>query len=177
VPGTASIFLVFLKIGAFALGGVYSMLSFFERELVDRRGWLDRDAFAEGVAVGQMTPGPPIINTGVFIGYRLGGLPGAVAAAAGLVIPGFFIILAFGWLYIRYHEVPALDPVLKGIGAAVVGFLLSVVYRLAGGLIKDKAGVLLAAASFLLLFFVKANPIALIAVSGLAGYMLYGRGR
>ncbi|HKN19364.1 MAG TPA: chromate transporter, partial [Dissulfurispiraceae bacterium] len=58
------IFFVFLKIGTFSFGGVYSMLALFEKELVERRKWLTHDECVEAVAIGQMTPGPPIVNTG-----------------------------------------------------------------------------------------------------------------
>ena len=80
------IFLVFLKIGTFSFGGVYSMIAFFERELVDKRKWITHDEFMESFAIGQMTPGPPIVNTGICIGYKLRRLGGALI---GHLRPGF----------------------------------------------------------------------------------------
>jgi hypothetical protein len=74
------IFLAFLKIGTFSFGGVYSMIAFFERELVDKRKWITPEEFVESFAIGQMTPGPPIVNTGICIGYKLRKLWGALAA-------------------------------------------------------------------------------------------------
>jgi hypothetical protein len=78
-----NVFFVFLKIGTFAFGGVYSMLALFEKELVEKHKWITREEFVESVALGQMTPGPPIINTGICIGYKLKKIKGALATTAG----------------------------------------------------------------------------------------------
>jgi chromate transporter len=176
-PTLRHIFMVFLKMGAFAFGGVYSMLSFFQREIVDRHKWLTQEEFTEGVAIGQMTPGPPIINTGIFVGYRLKGPKGALAATLGQILPGFVLVIALGYLYMKYKETPMLGPVLRGIGAAVVGLLLSVIYKMSTQVIKGRAPLLFAVAAFSLMHFLGVNPIALIALSGAAGYVLYGRPR
>ncbi|HEX9861334.1 MAG TPA: chromate transporter [Nitrospirota bacterium] len=174
VPSVRHIFLVFLKIGALAFGGVYSMLAFFQRELVDKRGWLAEDEFAEAVSIGQVTPGPPIINTGIFIAYRLRGVKGALAATAGLVLPGFFIVLGLGFVYLRFKGVAVAGPALKSVGAAVVGLLLSVVYKMARSLVRGRTDMLFAVSAFGLFAFIKLNPIALIALSGFFGYVVYG---
>ncbi len=175
MPTLKNVFLVFLKMGAFAFGGVYSMLSFFQRELVDRRSWLSQEEFTEGVAIGQMTPGPPIINTGIFVGYRLGGARGALAATAGQVLPGFLLVVLLAFLYTEFRSVPLLTSTLKGIGAAVVGLLASVVLKMGRQVVDGRKGALLALAGFVLLYFAKANPILLIAGSGMVGYLLYRR--
>ena len=175
MPSLKDIFVVFLKMGTFAIGGVYSMLTFFQREIVEKRGWLTLDEFAEGVAVGQITPGPPIVNTGVFIGYKLRGPKGALAATAGQVLPGFFIVLALAYVYRRFRDTPAFAAILKGIGAAVVGLIVSVIYRMARQLVRNRAAALLAGSGFILLYFLEVNPIFLIALAGGAGYLFYGR--
>jgi chromate transporter len=167
------IFFVFLKIGTFALGGVYSMLSFFQREVVTKRRWLTEDEFSEGVAVGQITPGPPIVNTGIYIGYRLRGLKGAVVTVIALVLPGLLVILGLGWLYLHYGNTGTLRPVLKGLGAAVVGLLLSVVFRMGRQLLKNAASVIFALAAFVFLLFFKTNPILLILAAGLIGQLAF----
>src|SRR5512143_3987628 len=105
-PSLKALFLVFHKMGTFAVGGVYSMLTFFQKELVERRGWLTQEEFAEGVTIGQMTPGPPIVNTGIYVGYRLRGPYGAAVATLGLIIPGLALVLTLGYIYIMYKEAP-----------------------------------------------------------------------
>ncbi len=177
MPTLRSLFLVFLKMGTFAFGGVYSMLSFFQRELVDRRRWLSEEEFAEGVAIGQMTPGPPIVNTGIFIGYRLRGVRGALIATAGQVLPGFLLVLVLAFFYTRYKSVPLLEGALKGLGAAVVSLLASVVLKMGKQVVDGWQPASFAVGGFALLYFARANPILLIAASGLLGVLLYGRTR
>lgn len=175
MPTYKQIFMVFLKMGAFAFGGVYAMLALFQRELVDKRKWLQQDEFAEGVAIGQMTPGPPIINTGIYVGYHLKGSKGALAATAGQVLPGFVLVLVLAYVYKEFKDLHWFSMVLKGIGAAVVGLLASVVFKMGKKIVRGRAAVFFAAGGFILLHFLNANPIALIALSGATGYLLYGR--
>jgi len=176
-PSLASIFLAFAKMGAFAFGGVYSMLSFFERELVERRRWLTAEELAEGVAIGQLTPGPPVVNTGVFVGYRLRGFRGAVVATVGQVLPGFLLVLALAVLYDRFRSSPLLAGALRGVGAAVAGLLASVVLRMGRRVVDGRWAGLIAAAGFVLLAFARASPLLLLPAAGLAGYLLHGRSR
>lgn len=171
---TKNILKVFLKIGAFAFGGVYSMLAFFERELVEKRKWLNHEDFAESVVIGQMTPGAPIINTGIFIGYRLKKLKGALATVAGQVLPSFIIVLALSYLYIRYREIALLKAVLKGIGAAVAALIASVVYSMSKKLLKDRISIVTAVVAFICLAIFKLNPIGLIVAAGLVGLITSG---
>ncbi len=164
---------VFLKIGTFAFGGVYSMLTFFERELVERRKWLNHEEFAESVVMGQLTPGAPIVNTGIFIGYTLKKLRGALATVAGQVLPSFILVLVLSFLYVKYKEIALLKAILKGVGAAVVGLIASVVYSMGKKLLKEYKGIVIAAAAFLCLAVFKLNPIGLIVVAGIAGLILF----
>jgi chromate transporter len=169
---------VFLKIGTFAFGGVYSMLAFFERELVQKRKWLSHEDFAESVVMGQLTPGAPVINTGIFIGYRLKRLKGALATVAGQVLPSFVLVLVLSYLYVRYKEIALLKAVLKGVGAAVVGLITSVVCSMSRKLLTEYKGILIAIVAFLCLAIFKLNPIGLIVTAGLAGLLMSrGEGR
>jgi len=174
-PSLRQLFLLFLKMGALAFGGVYSMLTFFQRELVEKRRWLDHDAFAEGVAIGQITPGPPIVNTGIYIGYRLKGLRGALATTAGQVLPGLLMVILLAYGYAQWKTIPLLTAVLKGVGAAVVGLLASMVVKMGRTQTRTAAAAAFAVAGFLLLHFLKVNPIVLILLAGTAGWFLYGR--
>lgn len=174
-PSLKEIFLVFLKMGSFAFGGVYSMLAFFERELVQKRKWLSQEDFAESVVIGQLTPGPPIINSGIFIGYRLKKLKGVIATVVGQIIPSFILILIIAYLYIAYNDIPLIRSILKGIGAAVVGLISSVVYNMSKNFLKDYKSIFFAVATFLCLGLFKINPIILIVVFAIAGLTVYPR--
>ena len=168
-----NILFVFLKIGTFAFGGVYSMLAFFERELVQKRKWISQEEFAESIVIGQLTPGAPIVNTGIFIGYRLKRLKGALATVVVQILPSFVIVMVLSYLYIRYKEIALLKAVLKGIGAAVVGLIASVVYSMIGKLLKEYKGILIAIVAFLCLAVFKLNPIGLIVAAGIAGLLMF----
>jgi len=169
-PTPLRILVLFARFGTLGIGGVYSMLTLFERDLVTGRGWLTHDEFAEAVGIGHMSPGPPIINTGIFIAYRLCGGWGALAAIAGLVVPGFAIVLVLGFFYLEYRDNKYAVSVLTAVGASVCGLLLSVVYRLSRSVVKSRFDFILAALGFGLIVFVKLNPIAILAGAGAAGY-------
>src|SRR3989304_6496713 len=95
-----NIFMVFLKIGTFAFGGVYSMLTFFEKELVEKHKWITHEEYIESVALGQMTPGPPIVNAGICIGYKLKKIKGALIAIIGQAFPGTVLGIVVAIFYI-----------------------------------------------------------------------------
>ena len=95
------IFWKFLKIGSISFGGVYSMLAFFERDLVDKGKWLTHEEFIESVAIGQMTPGPPIVNTGICIGYKLKKIKGALATTIGQSFTGTTLAILLAILYVH----------------------------------------------------------------------------
>jgi chromate transporter len=170
------IFFLFLKIGTFAFGGAYSMLSFFERELVERRKWLTHEEYLESVAIGQMTPGPPIVNTGICIGYKLKRVRGALATTLGQAFTGTVLAIVLAMFYVKAGDSALLRSVMKGVGASVVGLLLSVIYRMSAKTLTDLKTRLFALAAFVALAVFKLNPIGLIIAAGIAGLIVY-RGR
>jgi chromate transporter len=170
-----NIFLVFLKIGTFSFGGVYSMLTFFEREFVEKQKWLTHDEYIESVAIGQMTPGPPIVNTGICIGYKLKKIKGALITTVGQAFTGTVLAILLAIFYIKTKGNVLLISIMKGVGAAVVGLLLSIVYKMARKTIKDYKTALFALAAFFALAVFKLNPIGLILASGILGLVVYMR--
>ncbi|MGO9014117.1 MAG: chromate transporter [Dissulfurispiraceae bacterium] len=169
------IFLAFLKIGAFSFGGVYSMLAFFEKELVEKRKWLTQDEFIEAVAIGQMTPGPPIVNTGICVGYKLKKIKGALTATVGQSFPGTVLAIMLAIFYLKAKDNNLLHSITKGVGAAVLGLLLSIIYKMAVKTIKDYKSAIFALSSFFALALFRLNPIGLILASGILGLAVYGR--
>ena len=89
-----TLFLTFLKIGAFTFGGGYAMIPLIQREIVLRRRWITDDDILEITAIAESTPGPIAVNSATFVGYRVGGLPGAALSTVGVVLPSFVIITA-----------------------------------------------------------------------------------
>ena len=94
-----TIFASFFKIGLFTFGGGYAMLPLIEQELIAKRGWIEHKEFLDLLTLAQSVPGPIAINTSVFVGYKMRGLKGAVAALLGSVLPSFVIILAIALMF------------------------------------------------------------------------------
>lgn len=149
------------------------MLAFFEKELVEKHKWITREEFIESVALGQMTPGPPIINTGICIGYKLKKIKGALITTAGQTFTGTVLAVLLAIFYIKTKGNVLIGSIMKGIGAAVVGLLLSIVYKMAKNTIRDYKAFIFALAAFFALGVLKLNPIGLILGSGLAGFIVY----
>lgn len=119
-----SIFLVFLKMGAFSFGG--GLTGWVYQEVVTLRGWMAEDEFMSGLALCQVLPGTNITNISVFVGMRLRGMLGAIVAVFALLLAPFLAVIALGVLYGYVAGVPWLDPALDGISAAAIGLLLLV---------------------------------------------------
>ena len=87
VKTLAAVFTTFLKIGAFTFGGGYAMIPLIQKEAVERRQWITDSDVLDVIAIAESTPGPIAINAATFVGYRVGGLPGALCATLGVVLP------------------------------------------------------------------------------------------
>jgi chromate transporter len=131
-PSLATLFLSFLTIGSTSFGG--GLLGWIRRELVERRGWIDDQQFLVHYGLSQMVPGATNVNLSVIIGAQLRGVPGAIAAVAGLLLAPLAILLAFGTFYFAAHGGSGgrlLNGALVGAGAAAIGFNLATGLRLA----------------------------------------------
>ena len=183
-----TLFLTFLKIGAFTFGGGYAMLPLI-REEVAAHGWLTEQALIDFVGVSESTPGPFAINIATFVGSRVGGIFGAVCATGGVVLPSFVIILIVAKAFEKFRDsklvrgcMAGLKPAVVGlIGAALVSLALTVFFP--GGLtvtvFTDVAFWMSAVICVLcaVLAFKKVHPIAVIGIAaaiGLAGGYLFG---
>lgn len=125
------LFWTYLKIGTFTIGGGYVMLSLIEREIVDRKGWIDREEYLNMIALAQAAPGLIAVNSAIFIGWRIGGWRGVIATVFGAVLPSFLIILAIAMLFQDYKDYPAVEAVFKGIRPAVVALIAAPLVRMA----------------------------------------------
>ena len=127
----AEIFLTFARIGASGFGGVNFWL---RRILIQEKGWVTDEEYLEGLAVGQILPGPNVYNLSFMLGYRFCGLRGGFAAVAGLVGAPLVFMVALGLLYQRYASVPMLERALTGMTAVAAGLLLANVVGIASAL-------------------------------------------
>ena len=121
-----TIFASFFKIGLFTFGGGYAMLPLIEQELIAKRGWIEHKEFLDLLTLA--------INTSVFVGYKMRGLKGAVAALLGSVLPSFVIILAIALMFADIRHNPVVDAAFKGMRPAVVALIVVPVFSLARGM-------------------------------------------
>lgn len=176
----AQLFLAFLQIGAFSFGGGYAAMPLIQAQVINRYGWLTVSEFSDLVTIAEMTPGPIAINSATFVGSQIAGIPGALAATAGCILPSCLFVTALAWLYQRYRRLSLLQGILKALRPAVVamiftaGLTILVPAFFAGGHISFHAGqlrvrpVLYFAAALFLLRQKKLNPIQVMVGCGAA---------
>ena len=162
-----TIFLSFFKIGLFTFGGGYAMLPLIERELITKRKWIEQKEFLDLLTLAQSVPGPIAVNTSVFVGYKVRGFGGAVAALLGCVLPSFAIILAIALFFSDIRQNPVIDAAFKGMRPAVVALIIGPVISLARGMHWTMFGVIAVAA--LAVWGLGLSPIWVLVTAALLG--------
>jgi chromate transporter len=162
------LFWTYLKIGTFTIGGGYVMLSMIEREIVDKKGWIDREEFMNMIALAQAAPGLIAVNSAIFIGWRIGGWRGVIATVLGAVLPSFFIILAIAMLFQDYKKYPADEAVFIGIRPAVVALMGAPLCNMAVSAKITWATSIIPIAGALLIWLGGLSPVWIILVTALA---------
>ena len=156
------LFYTYLKIGTFTLGGGYAMLPLIQREVVDRKHWIDEEEFLNMIALAQAAPGLIAVNSAIFIGWRIGGWKGVCGAVLGAVLPSFCIILAIATVFSDWKELPAVEAAFKGIRPAVVALIAAPVFKLAKTALnsysKSKIPLLISLAAALAIWLLNINP-------------------
>jgi chromate transporter len=148
VPTLSELFLGFLAIALTGFGGV---LPWARIVLVDKRGWLSSEQFADDLALSQFLPGPNIMNLSILIGARFHGPLGALVCALGLLGAPVVLMIVCGAFYSRYSDVVWLRGALAGLGAAAAGLLISLAAKLAAPLLRGRQ---IPALAFALIVFV-----------------------
>lgn len=119
------LFYSFFKIGLFTFGGGYAMIPIIQREMIDRRHWIEEKEFFDLLTLAQSAPGPIALNTAVFVGYKLYGYWGAIVSLLGVVIPSFSIILFVAIFFSQIRENAIVDAAFKGMRPVVVALMLA----------------------------------------------------
>ena len=168
------LFWTYLKIGTFTLGGGYAMLPLIQREVVDRRGWIDEEEFLNMIALAQAAPGLIAVNSAIFIGWRIGGWRGVCGAVLGAVLPSFLIILAIAMVFSEWKELPAVEAAFKGVRPAVVALIAAPLFKMAKAALKIKNStlkiqnylpLLVSLAAALLIWLGGVNPVWVILIT------------
>ena len=174
-----TLFSTFFKIGAFTIGGGYAMLPLIQREVAEKRGWIEEKDMLDIVAIAESTPGPIAINTATFVGTRSAGFWGAFAATFGTVLPSFLIIST---LSVVLASLLAFQPVafaFNGIRAGVIALIVKAFWGMAKQCPKNMFSLILAIVAFGLVMFSDINIVFIIiggAMIGIVSAMLSKKG-
>ncbi|MGA8735089.1 MAG: chromate efflux transporter [Terriglobales bacterium] len=164
----AALFLVFLKIGAILFGGGYVLVALIRSNLVAHSGWISERQLLDAIAMGQVTPGP-LSTTATFIGYLLGGIPGAAVATVAIFLPAFFLVAISGPLVPRLRHSPLAGAVLDGVNVAALALIAVVAWQLFRAAVVDWTTLILAALSFVLLIRYRVNSVWLVLGGAVVG--------
>ena len=176
------LFLVFFLIGAFTFGGGYAMIAMIQQQVVSR-GWMETEMVIDFVAIAESTPGPIAVNMATFVGSQMGGVPGAVCATLGVVLPSFIVILIVARCYQAFRKSKWVQGVMQGLKPAVVGLIGAALLTVAAAVFLP-GGQLLPAGSLVLWIVVgavlfllsrkykKMHPIVIICICALIGVLV-----
>jgi len=167
-----NIFLYFAKAGMFVFGSGLAVVPFLYGGVVQGHHWLNEHQFVDAVAVAMITPGPVVITV-AFIGYLVAGVAGATAAALGIFLPVYLVVIFLAPSYKRWAKNPQLNAFVKGVTAAATGAIAGAVIVLARRSVYDLPTLLICLVSFGVLFRWKLPEPILIACSAVAGLMLH----
>ena len=174
--------LAFMQVGAFSIGGGYAAMPLIKSITVDTHAWLTATEFADLVTIAEMTPGPIALNAATFVGMRMAGLPGALAATFGCVLPSLIIVSILSWLYARFRSGRGMQTILGTLRPVVVALIASAAVTLiqVACTASDGAfslpGCLLMIAAFAILRWKKCSPILVMALCGIGGVLLHAVG-
>ncbi|OYX03362.1 MAG: chromate transporter [Caulobacter vibrioides] len=175
-PALAEALPVWLKVGVLGFGGPAGQIALLHREVVETRGWIDDDTFARALSFCMLLPGPEAQQLATWLGWRLHGIRGGLAAGLLFVLPGLAVILGLSALYVVYGRSAWAGPVLLGLKAAVVALVVQALARIGRRTLKDRAGVAVAIGAFgLMAFTVLPFPLMVLA-AGAVGWILGGKG-
>jgi chromate transporter len=167
-PSVYRIGLFFLKVGAVLYGGGYVLLAFLEQGLVRQHAWLTHQQLLDSVAIGQFTPGP-VLSTATFIGYILGGFPGAAVATVAIFLPSFFYVALLAPVLFRLRQSAWMAAFLDSVNVCAVALMGGVTFRLAGDALRGWPSWLIAAVSLAVLLRWKMNSAWVVLGGGISG--------
>lgn len=175
----------FFQIGLFSIGGGYAAMPLIQHQVVDLHPWLTMTQFADIMTIAEMTPGPIAINSATFVGIQVAGIPGAIIATIGCVLPSCAIVMTLAYIYYRFRGLTMVQGVLAGVHPAVIAMIASagislIILSFYGQrtLPTDLSSInYISIFIFGLGLFIlrkwKVNPIYVMAGAGIAGVLLY----
>ena len=171
-PSTLSVFWDFLRIGSVLYGSGYVLISYLNSDLVSKFHWLGSSQMLDAISVGQFTPGP-VFTTATFIGFVLGGVPGALVATLGIFLPSFFFVPASAkWLALAKESATA-KAFLASVQASSLGLMAAALFSIGRTSLLDVWTILIASISWVVLMKTKVNSAWLVAIGAVIGLAIY----
>ena len=172
------LFLTMFKIGLFTFGGGYAMIAIIERELVERKKWIEHDEFMDIIAIAESSPGPIAINSATYVGYKRGGVLGSFFSTLGVVLPSFIIIFIISLFFDQFLSLTYVNYAFRGIQACVIFLIASAGIKMVKHLKANFFNIFLMSATVILmtaftLFSVNFSTIFYILIGGGLGVFLY----
>ena len=115
------LFFSFLQVGLFSFGGGYAAMPLIQGQVVTMHQWLSMSEFTDLITISQMTPGPIAVNSATFVGIKIAGIPGALAATFGCILPSCILVTLLAKLYLKYREMAMLQGILRPAVVAMIG--------------------------------------------------------
>lgn len=169
----------FIQIGLFSIGGGYAAMPLIQHQACEVHNWLSMEEFGDILTISEMTPGPITINSATFVGIQMAGIPGAICATIGCIIPSSIIVTILAFIYYRFKGLNSVQSVLKGLRPAVIAMIATAwisIMRMAFFPEGAKQIDLVSIALFLLAFITlkkwKINPIFVMLASGLINLLI-----
>lgn len=119
------LFFSFFQIGLLSFGGGMASMPIIQSQVVEHYGWISLTEFTDLITIAQMTPGPIAVNSATFVGIRIAGIPGALIATFGCILPSCIIVFTLAWLYSKYSDMAIIKSILKGLRPAIVALIAS----------------------------------------------------
>jgi len=170
-PSVYRIGLFFFQVGAVLYGGGYVLLAFLEQGLVQQHAWLTHQQLLDAVAIGQFTPGP-VLSTATFVGYLLGGVPGAAVATVAIFLPSFFYVALLAPVLFRLRQSAWMAAFLDSVNVCAVALMGAVTFRLAAEALRGWPSWGIAVVSLAVLLRWKVSPAWVVLGGGVAGLLL-----
>lgn len=164
-----SLFITFLKIGAFTFGGGYAMIPLIQRELTEKRKWITNEDILDIIAIAESTPGPISVNAATFVGYKLFGICGAFIATLGLVLPAFITILIISSVLREFQDMQIVQYAFYGIRVGVLALILKALFSMYKQCTKSILSYIIILASFIAVAFFDLNVLLVIVCCALIG--------
>ena len=168
-----SLFFTFLKVGLFTFGGGFAMIPILEREIVQKKKWIEAADIADIFAVAQSVPGAIAINSATFVGYKIAGRKGALAATAGVILPSLVVIMLIAAFFGRFQDDELVKDAFLGIRSCIVGLIALAGLSMTKSTVKNPFGVAVLLLALIALLFFDIDAVAVIGVGIALGAALY----